>query len=447
MEQITFLGSGNSCKRSKIYCKLEQNPYNNAEVIWMERIILHSDINHCYAQIEEMKHPHLRHIPMAVGGFEEKRHGIILAKNDLAKTYQIKTGESLREAYAKCPQLTIVHPHYEEYLYYTEQIKDIYRQFSDRVESFGLDEAWMDVSESTRLYGDGVTIAKTIQKKVLEQFGMTISIGISFNKIFAKLGSDMNKHMGLVEITKENFKEIVWPQPVSELLYIGRSTALKLTSCGIHTIGDLAQIHNGFMKEHFGKVGEILYTFANGWDETPVAKSTDQAPIKSVGNAITAVKDIVSFEDAKLIYYVLCESVASRLRESGLKGNVVHLSLRNTNLISFTRQKTISQPTNLCEEIMPVILDLLKKHYDFQIPLRTIGVSISGLRKDDGYVQMNLFTSEKQREKQQVLEETMDAIRDKFGFDKIKRCSMILDQEFTGFDPKHDHIIHPVSFF
>ncbi|WP_270325235.1 DNA polymerase IV [[Eubacterium] hominis] len=413
----------------------------------MERIILHSDINHCYAQIEEMKNPHLRHIPMAVGGFEEKRHGIILAKNDLEKTFHIKTGESLREAYAKCPQLTIIHPHYEEYLYYTEQIKDVYRQFSDRVESFGLDEAWVDVSESSRLYGDGVSIARMIQKKVLQQYGITISIGVSFNKIFAKLGSDMVKHMGLVEITKANYKQMVWPLPVSELLYIGRSTASKLEACGIHTIGELASLPSGFMSEHFGKVGEILHTFANGWDETPVAKTTEQAPIKSIGNAITAVKDIVSFEEAKLIYYVLTESVASRLRESGLKGNVIHLSLRNMDLISFTRQKTIIQPTNLCEEIMPVVLDLLKKHYDFQIPLRTIGVSISGLRKDDGYIQMNLFTSEKQREKQLVLEETMDAIRNKFGFEKIQRCSMKLDQKLTDFDPKHDHIIHPVSFF
>lgn len=413
----------------------------------MERIILHSDINHCYAQIEEMKNPHLRHIPMAVGGFEEKRHGIILAKNDLAKTFHIKTGESLREAYAKCPQLTIIHPHYEEYLYYTEQIKDVYRQFSDRVESFGLDEAWVDVSESSRLYGDGVSIARMIQKKVLQQFGITISIGVSFNKIFAKLGSDMVKHMGLVEITKANYKQMVWPLPVSELLYIGRSTASKLEACGIYTIGELASLPSGFMSEHFGKVGEILHTFANGWDETPVAKTTEHAPIKSIGNAITAVKDIVSFEEAKLIYYVLTESVASRLRESGLKGNVIHLSLRNMDLISFTRQKTITQPTNLCEEIMPVVLDLLKKHYDFQIPLRTIGVSISGLRKDDGYIQMNLFTSEKQREKQLVLEETMDAIRNKFGFEKIQRCSMKLDQKLTDFDPKHDHIIHPVSFF
>ena len=262
----------------------------------MERIILHSDINHCYAQIEEMKNPHLRHIPMAVGGFEEKRHGIILAKNDLAKTFHIKTGESLREAYAKCPQLTIIHPHYEEYLYYTEQIKDVYRQFSDRVESFGLDEAWVDVSESSRLYGDGVSIARMIQKKVLQQFGITISIGVSFNKIFAKLGSDMVKHMGLVEITKANYKQMVWPLPVSELLYIGRSTASKLEACGIYTIGELASLPSGFMSEHFGKVGEILHTFANGWDETPVAKTTEQAPIKSIGNAITAVKDIVSFE-------------------------------------------------------------------------------------------------------------------------------------------------------
>lgn len=413
----------------------------------MERIILHSDINHCYAQIEEMKYPALRKIPMAVGGFEEKRHGIILAKNDIAKTYQIKTGESLREAYAKCPDLKIIHPNYEEYMYYTEQVKDIYREYTDKVESFGLDEAWMDVSDATAVFGDGFHIAKTIQQRVLQEIGLTISTGISFNKIFAKLGSDMIKHMGLVEITKDNYQEKVWPLPIGDLLYVGRATVRKLQDYHIETIGDLAKLPDGWMMDHFGKVGEILSCFARGEDVSEVALSSYKQPVKSVGNAITAIKDITCFEEAKLVYYVLVESVASRLRDGGLKGKVISISLRNKDLISFTRQKKITQATNLTDEIMPIVLGLLKKHYRFSMPLRTIGVSISDLEEEKGNSQLNLFVSEEERKKQRMLEETMDQIRNKFGYQKARRCSMALDQELTGFDPKNEHVIYPVSFF
>lgn len=413
----------------------------------MERIILHSDINHCYAQIEEMKYPALRKIPMAVGGFEEKRHGIILAKNDIAKTYQIKTGESLREAYAKCPDLKIIHPNYEEYIYYTEQVKDIYREYSDRVESFGLDEAWIDVSGSSTVFGDGYTIAKTIQQRVFQEIGLTISTGISFNKIFAKLGSDMNKHLGLVEITKDNYQEKVWPLPIGDLLYVGRATVKKLQEYHIETIGDLAQLPDGWMMDHFGKVGEILSCFARGEDVSEVALSSYKEPEKSVGNAITAIKDITCFEEAKLVYYVLVESVASRLRDGGLRGKVITISLRNKDLISFTRQKKIAQATNLTNDIMPVVLNLLKTHYSFSMPLRTIGVSISDLEDDKGYAQLNLFVSEEEQRKQRRLEETMDLIRSRFGYQKARRCSMTLDKDLTGFDPKNEHVIYPVSFF
>lgn len=413
----------------------------------MERIILHSDINHCYAQIEEMKYPALRKIPMAVGGFEEKRHGIILAKNDIAKTYQIKTGESLREAYAKCPDLKIIHPNYEEYIYYTEQVKDIYREYSDRVESFGLDEAWIDVSSSSTVFGDGYTIAKTIQQRVFQEIGLTISTGISFNKIFAKLGSDMNKHLGLVEITKDNYQEKVWPLPIGDLLYVGRATVKKLQEYHIETIGDLAQLPDGWMMDHFGKVGEILSCFARGEDVSEVALSSYKEPVKSVGNAITAIKDITCFEEAKLVYYVLVESVASRLRDGGLRGKVITISLRNKDLISFTRQKKIAQATNLTNDIMPIVLNLLKTHYSFSIPLRSIGVSISDLEDDNGYAQLNLFVSEEEQRKQRRLEETMDLIRSRFGYQKARRCSMALDKDLTGFDPKNEHVIYPVSFF
>ena len=412
-----------------------------------DRIIVHSDINHCYAQIEEMKYPGLRDVPMAVGGNEEERHGIILAKNDKAKAFHIRTGESLREALAKCPQLRILKPDYEEYMYYTERVKDIYREYTDKVESFGLDEAWIDLSESTALFGRGMSIARKIQNRVEHELGMTVSMGVSYNKIFAKIGSDMDKHKGLVEITRENYRERIWPLPVQDLFYVGRATKHKLAHYSIETIGQLAQLPQGWMKDRFGKVGELIWWFANGEDVSEVALSSHQEPVKSVGNAITAPKDIKSFEDAKIVYYVLAESVASRLREQGLRGNVISVTLRSTELTWFSRQRKLAQATNIASEIMPVVLSLLEENYDFSIPLRTIGVTLGGIEKDSGMTQLNLFVSEEERHRQRMLEETMDAIRDRFGFSKIQRCSLLKDRHLTDFNPKEDHVVHPVGFF
>lgn len=412
-----------------------------------ERVILHSDINHCYAQIEEMKNPELRKIPMVVGGHEEARHGIILAKNDFAKEYHIKTGESLREALAKCPQLVILHPDYEEYIYYTDKVKDIYREYSDKVESFGLDEAWIDVSESSALFGSGYAIAQEIQQRVLNEVGLTISIGVSYNKIFAKLGSDMKKPFGLVEITRENFKDKIWHLPVEDLFYVGRATKKKLYDFSILTIGQLAQMPIGWMKDRLGKMGELIWWFANGEDISEVALSSQQDMVKSVGNAITTVKDVTTFEEAKIVFYVLVESVASRLRDIGMQGSVISISLRSKELTWFTRQRKIAQATNLAVEIMPVVISLVEENYDFKIPLRSLGVTLSTLESDSAYVQMNLFRSEEERMKQRQLEEVVDGIRQRFGFEKARRCVTLLDRQLSEFNPKEDHVVHPVSFF
>lgn len=411
-----------------------------------ERVILHSDINHCYAQIEEMKYPPLREVPMAVGGNEEKRHGIILAKNDLAKTYHIKTGESLREAYAKCPHLCILQPNFEEYMYYTEKVKAIYREYSDQVESFGLDEAWIDISNSMALFGSGFDIAKTIQQRVLHEVGLSVSIGVSFNKIFAKLGSDMDKQMGLTIITKVNFKEKVWGLPVEDLLYVGRSTKEKLAKISITTIGDLARLPLGFIRDYLGKMGEMIWCFANGQDESEVSISTYREQVKSVGNAITSPKDITTFEEAKMVYYVLVESVASRLKEKGIEGNVIGISLRNKDLKCITRRRKIKQATNLVGDIIPHVLNLLSENYDFNLPLRTIGVTLSGIEVEGTWHQLNIFENEEEHDKRKLIEETMDSIRSKYGFSKAKRCILMLDQELTGFNPKEDHVIYPVAF-
>ena len=412
-----------------------------------ERVILHCDINHCYAQIEEMKYPELKEVAMAVGGHEESRHGIILTKNLLAKKYNIKTGESLREALKKCPDLLIVHPHYDDYLYYTEKVKDIYREYSDRVESFGLDEAWIDCTESVKIFGSGEKIAQTIQRRVLEEVGLTVSIGVSFNKIFAKLGSDMIKPMGLVVIDKNNFKEKAWSLPVSDLLYVGRSTEIKLKLFGIETIGDLANFDILALKRNLGKMGEILWYFANGYDNSEVAITGTSSEIKSIGNGITTPKDITTFEEAKLVFYVLCESVASRAKEKGFVGKCISIHLRNKELKSITRQYKFESATNITEEMMPIILTLLKNNYDFSIPLRSITITLSHLLDENCQIQCSLFDSNQSHQKGYDLEVTLDKIRSIYGFSSIKRCSMLLDEELTDFNPKGDHIIFPQGYF
>lgn len=412
----------------------------------MERVILHADINSCYAQIEEMQYPELREVPMAVGGNEKQRHGIILAKNQMAKKYEIKTGDSLREAYQKCPDLVILPPDYPSYQYYTDKVKAIYREYSDQVESFGLDEAWVDITSSLTLFGTPRGIAETIQKRVYEELGLTISIGISFNKVFAKLGSDLIKPSGLVEIPKEKVKDIVYPLPVEDLLYVGRATKTKLNRWNIFTIGDLAHTPRSLMKEKLGKIGEYLWMFANGLDTSLVAGMDIQEDVKSCGNAITTCKDITNREEAKLVFYVLCESVASRMKDAGIKGYVVRIQLRSTKLTSITRQMKITCATNITSEIMNCVMTLLDQHYDFTLPLRTIGVSLAQLVKDDGREQLSLFVSEEAREKERRLDQVMEDIRDKFGFHCIRRTSLLQDPMLTNFDPKHDHTIYPTGF-
>lgn len=423
---------------------------NNIMIVWgvsmKERIILHSDINHCYAQIEEMKFPNLRNVPMAVGGHEESRHGIILAKNLLAKKFKIKTGETLRDAKRKCPELVIVHPNYDDYLYYTEKVKDIYREYTDKVESFGLDEAWIDLSDSS-IFGAGEEIARTIQKRVLEEIGLTISIGVSFNKIFAKLGSDLIKPSGLVVITKDNYKDKVWPLPVEDLFYVGSATKAKLEVMGIKTIGELVNVGVAALRNRFGKMGEVLWGFANGLDLSDVAHQEYSREVKSVGNSITAVRDIMNYEDAKIVFYVLSESVASRLKDNGLKGYVVSIGLRNKNLQWFSRQHKRDIATNISEEIMETTLALLKDNYDFSIPLRSIGISVSMLVPDNHPSQMSLFIDEKKRDKAKKMDQTLDQIRNRFGHYSIQRACVLLDAKLTGFAPKEDHVIHPVSYF
>ncbi len=412
-----------------------------------QRIIFHMDINHCYAQIEEMKYPALREVPMAVGGHEEKRHGIILAKNDLAKKCGIKTGQSLRDARQLCPDLLIIPPAYDDYTYYTNLVKDIYRRYSGQVESFGLDEAWLDCTDYPNPCGDAVELAAHIQQEVLQEIGLTVSVGVSWNKAFAKLGSDMKKPSGLTVITPENYKQKVWPLPAADLLYVGPATERKLAQRGIYTIGELAEYPVSFLKEAMGVAGEMIHAFANGLDPSPVQENTVQVPVKSVGNSMTMIHDVSSLEELKPVCYVIAESVASRLRDAGMEGKVLSVFARSSGLDWYGCQRDLGRYTAVSQEITEGAMRLMQEQLCLDQPLRAFGLSLSHLRPLNGGRQLSLFRDEEAYEKERQIDAAMEEIRDRYGYYAVRRACTLMDRPLTEFNPKEDHTVHPVGYF
>ncbi|MBP2640980.1 MAG: polymerase [Firmicutes bacterium] len=411
----------------------------------MQRTILHADINNFYASVECLYRPELREKPVAVTGDVEARHGIILAKNNLAKATGVKTGEAIWQAKQKCPELLCLPPDFRKYLRFSKLARAIYEEYTDQIEPFGIDEAWLDVTGSVHLFGDGREIADTIRQRLRDELGITGSVGVSFNKIFAKLGSDMKKPDATTIITRDNFQQLVWPLPVGELLYVGRSTQQKLRNRAIFTIGDLAKRDIPSLRLLLGVWGETLWHFANGLDVAPVRRSGEESIIISIGNSTTAPRDLINNEDVKLIFYVLAESVAARLRQHGVKCKTVAIYVRNTELFSFERQGALRNPSSLSSEIVSKAMELFVSHYSWDKPIRSIGVRGANLVTADQHVQLELF--EEDNTKVEALEKMMDGIRKRFGHYSIQRCVMLQDRHLTGFNPKEDHVIHPVSFF
>lgn len=411
----------------------------------MERTILHVDLNNFYASVECLYNPEIRGLPVAVCGDAEARHGIILAKNYPAKALGIKTGEAIWQAKQKARNLALVPADFRKYLRFSRLARGIYSDYTDQIEPFGIDESWIDVTGSTRLFGSGEKIADTIRHRMKEELGLTVSVGVSFNKIFAKLGSDMKKPDATTVISRENFREKAWPLPVGELLYVGRATRNKLQSRAIYTIGDLAQRNPADLRRLLGVWGETLYVFANGMDPSKVRKSGEEAVIKSVGNSTTAPRDLVDDEDIQMIVFVLAESIAARLREQALKCTGVSISIRDSNLYSFERKGQLRQPTFLSGDIAERAMQIFRANYSWQHPVRSIGVRGFGLVTADRHVQLDLFGEDKV--KKEKLEFTIDELRRRFGHDIIGRAALIKDSALTGFNPKDEHIIHPISFF
>ena len=398
------------------------------------------------ASIECLHHPEIRHLPVAVGGDVEARHGIILAKNELAKRAGVKTGEALWQAKQKCPDLVIVPPHYQLYLRFSRMARAIYAEYTDLIEPFGLDEAWIDVTGSG-VFGDAVEIAETIRNRVKFELGITVSIGVSFNKIFAKLGSDYKKPDAVTVFGKDDYREKVWPLPVEELLYVGPATTRKLRARCIRTIGDLAQTDPSLLHSWLGKMGYVLHAFANGNDPSPVAPLGEEAIIKSIGNSTTTPRDLTCEEDVNIIFYVLAESVAARMRENGFRAKTVQISLRDTDLFSFERQCKLESPSCLASELHDAGMRLLQDNYRFRKPLRSVGIRGMDLVPNQTAMQLNFFEDPVRREKRERLEVAVDELRRRFGHAAVSRAVTMCDPSLGTINPKDDHTIHPVGYF
>ena len=412
-----------------------------------DRTILHSDINCCYAAIEHLHHPELAGKPLAVGGDPEARHGIVLTADYIAKKRGVKTGMALWQAKQVCPEINFISPRMDLYLRFSKMAHEIYGEYTDLQEAYGIDESWLDVTDSVSLKGDGYRIAKEISNRMKSELGITVSIGVSFNKIYAKLGSDYKKPDAITTMYRDEFRDKAWGLPASDLLYVGRSTSVKLQRLGIRTIGDLARTDEKILHSQFGKMGDILWAFANGYDDSPVKYEDAHAPIKSIGNSTTTPRDLVNEQDVKIVLTILAESVAARLRENGFKCRVVEISVRDNELFSFTRQRKIDHATNVTREIAEEAFRLFQENYTWQKPIRSVGVRGADLVNDNYWEQIDLFSSVEFREKQMKVDTAVDDIRRRFGFYSVQRGLMYFDKMLSAVDAKAEHTVHPHGYF
>ena len=400
-----------------------------------------------YASVEMQRHPELRDKPLAVCGSQEDRHGIVLTANYIAKPRGVKTGMAIWQARQCCPNLVVLPPDMAEYIRISKMAREIYEDYTDQVEPFGLDESWLDVTGSVGLFGSPMTIAKEISNRIKFELGITASIGVADNKITAKLGSDYKKPDAITRIEADNYKEIVYPLPVSDLLYVGPATTRKLYSIGISTIGQLAECPVDILTHKLGKMGAILHLFANGRDVSPVQKSGHIPDIKSVGNSATTPRDLVNDEDVRLMLYLLAESVASRMRELVSRCTVVEVYVRDVDLNSFCRQRKLQNPTCSSAEIAQVAFELFRASYRWEKPVRSIGVRGAGLVEMDSCLQLSMFQDDKKRDKWERIDATVDKLRERYGYMSVQRALMMTDPLLGKINPKDDHTVHPVGYF
>ena len=393
----------------------------------MRRVILHSDLNCYYASVEMMEHPELRGKAIAVCGSTEDRHGIVLTKSYPAKAMGVKTGSAIWQAKQVCPNLIIVPPHYDLYLKMSRIVRAIYARFSNDIEPFGMDECWVDVSRIAPTVEHGRIIAEEIHEIIKEETGLTVSIGVSFSKIFVKLGSDMKKPDAVTMLDEHNYRDKVWPLPASELLYVGPATTKKLALMNIHTIGELAQADRSLIAGKLGKNGMILWLFANGRDGARVMPQEFVAPIKSVGHGTTCVVDLESDYAVWRVLYELAQDVGHRLRENELAARGVQITVKDKELGWRQYQAPLHFPTQSPLEIAQTGYALFRSHYRWEKSVRALTIRGINLESERQPVQLDVFNDWAKREKRDAAEKAVEEIRHRFGYRAIRAASLMGD--------------------
>ncbi len=404
-----------------------------------ERVILYSDLNNFFASVEIALNPTLKGKPLIVCGDPEKRRGVVLAKNEEAKKYGIKTAETVYAALQKCPDIQTVGAHHGEYKRYSKKVVEIYRRFTDAVEECSIDECALDVTESAFLFGSGYEIAEKIRRTVQEELGLTVSVGVSFNKVFAKLASDLKKPNAVTEITRENFRQVVWRLPVGELLFVGKATGESLYKMGVRTIGDLANCDVALLQRRLGKRGLQLYRYARGEDDEPVRAEKKKEDLKSVGNSTTLPKDIADREEVKRWFYVLAESVSARLKAADVgRASTVHIVVRNPKLEDTTCQTKIP-PTTLCGDIAKAAYALYCDKFPVGTKVRMLGITVSGFDYHIEQMRMENFLEEgKAYEKRERVENAVAKLREKYGYASMQRGVVLEEEQANGLDIRGD---------
>ena len=400
-----------------------------------ERVILYSDLNNFFASVETILNPEFKGKPLIVCGDPKARKGVVLAKNEEAKKYGIKTAETVVSALKKCPHALQSETHFSEYKKYSEKVKEIYERFTDVIEECSIDECALDVTASVSLFGSGEAIAHKIRNAVKNELGLTVSVGVSFNKVYAKLASDLKKPDAVTVISRENYREVVYPLPVTDLLLVGRSTAETLAKFGVHTIGDLAACDESLLTQKMGKRGRQIRVYARGEDEEPVKAQSEKEDIKSIGNSATLPYDVRDRDEIKRWFYVLSESVTARLRDADVgKADTVHIVVRNENFEDSTWQTKVS-PTTLCSDVAQAAYKLFCEKWKPGAPVHMLGVTVSGF--DHHVSQMTfdqLLGGDQNYDKKERAENAVAKIREKYGYATLQRGVVMQDDKLYGLD-------------
>ena len=399
-----------------------------------DRVILYSDLNNFFASVETLLHPEYRGKPLIVCGDPKERRGVVFAKNEEAKKYGIRTAETVASALKKCPQVLRAETHFGEYKKYSRKVKEIYGRFTDLVEACSIDECALDMTASVAVFGSGEEIAEKIRRAVKEELGLTVSVGVSFNKVFAKIASDMKKPDAVTVVSRENYKQKLWPLPVGAMLFVGKATEETLVRKGIRTIGDLAAADPEMLARLFGKRGRLLGAYARGEDDEPVRGEDERENLKSVGNSMTLPADVTDRAEIKRLMYVLAESVAARLRDADVgKADTVHVVVRNERMEVITFQKKVP-PTALCGEIAEAAFDLFCRHCPPGTRAHMLGITVSGFDYHVEQLALGEETGGRNYEKKERAEKAVAKLREKYGYATVQRGLMLEDERLAALD-------------